>query len=77
MVAVGTLMVKYTFWLSNTTGPLQWLENYTGGGSTYGIYKLLGVILALIGLMVATGLGDNVMNFLFSPLKQLFIPSGS
>jgi hypothetical protein len=76
MIAVGILMVKYTFWLANTTGPMQWLERYTGGGSTYGIYKLFGVILAILGLLIATGFGDNVMGFIFSPLKGVFSPVG-
>lgn len=75
MTMLGALMVKYTFWLVNTTGPQDWIERYTGGGSTYGIYKIFGVILAIIGLMIATGLGNNVMEFLFSPLKSLFAPT--
>jgi hypothetical protein len=72
MSVLGVLMVKYTFWLVNTTGPQGWIERYTGGGSTYGVYKILGVIVAILGLMVATGLGNSVMGFLFAPFTSLF-----
>lgn len=72
MTALGVLMVKYTFWLVNTTGPQQWIERYTGSGSTYGIYKLVGILLALLGLLYATGFGNNVLEFLLSPFKSVF-----
>jgi uncharacterized membrane protein len=71
ITALGVLMVKYTFWLVNTTGPQGWLERYTGSGSTYGIYKIVGV-LAVFGLMLTTGLGGYALDFLFSPLRGLF-----
>lgn len=74
ITALGVLMVKYTFWLRNTTGSQGWLERFTGPGSTYGIYKIVGVLVAFVGLMVATGLGDNLMEFLFSPFRSFFTP---
>lgn len=69
-------MVKYSFQLLNMTGPQDWIERFTGGGSTNGMYKIIGVVLALIGIMVATGLGDNVMSFFFSPFAKFFFPDG-
>lgn len=72
MVGLGVLMVKFTYQLTNFTGAQDWLERYTGSGSTYGIYKIVGVLLALAGLMFATGLGNGLMEFFFSPLKGLF-----
>lgn len=72
MTVLGALMVKYTFWLVNTTGPQGWIERYTGSGSTYGIYKIVGVLVCLLGLLIATGLGNNAMEFIFSPLKGIF-----
>ena len=74
MTVLGVLLVKYTFWIHNMTGAQDWLERYTGSGSTYGIYKIFGVLIGLIGLLVATGFGDNVMSFFFSPLANLFAP---
>lgn len=72
MAGLGVLGVKYTFWLHNATGPQDWLERYTGSGSTYGIYKIFCTLLVIIGLLVATGFGDNVMSFFFSPLLNIF-----
>lgn len=74
MTVIGVAFVKYTFWIHNMTGPQDWLERYTGSGSTYGIYKLFGVFIVLTGLLVASGFGNNVMSFLFSPLANLFRP---
>ena len=73
MMGLGVLGVKYTFWLHNFTGPQNWLERYTGSGSTYGIYKILSGLLVLAGIMVATGFGGAVMNFIFAPLLNVFI----
>ena len=72
MIALGILGVKYSFWLHRQTGPIQALERYTGSGSTYGIYKIGSTLLILVGILWATGFGHNVMDFLFSPLKDLF-----
>lgn len=77
LIALGILGVKYTFWLHNVTGPQNWLERYTGSGSTYGVYKIFSALLVLIGILFATGFGHNVMSFFFSPLAHLFRPSGN
>ena len=72
MIGLGILGVKFSFWLHQQTGPIDALERYTGSGSTYGIYKIGSVLLILVGILWATGFGVNVMEFLFSPLKNLF-----
>jgi hypothetical protein len=74
MVGLGVLAVKYTFQLVNMTGRQEWIENITGSGSTYGVFKLFGVALILIGLLVATGFGNEVLNFIFAPLRRIFTP---
>lgn len=74
MVGLGVLTVKYTFQLVNMTGRQDWIENITGSGSTYGVFKLFGVALVIIGLLVATGFGNDVLNFIFSPLRRIFTP---
>jgi hypothetical protein len=76
MVGFGLLTLKYTFWLHNTTGPQSWIERYLGSGSTYGVYKILGVLLVIIGVLVGTGFGDNVMGFFFAPLVNIFRAGG-
>lgn len=76
-VAAGAAMVKYTFQMVNITGTQDWIENITGTGSTYGVYKIFGVLLVVAGLMFATGLGNNLLDFLFSPLRHIFSPPGA
>jgi hypothetical protein len=77
MIGAGILFVKFTFKIVGITGNQQWLEKYTGSGSTYGIYKLFGVFLVIIGILFATGFGNNVLDFMFSPLKSIFRPLGN
>ena len=77
MTVLGLLGVKYTFWIHRVTGAQDWLERYTGPGSTYGIYKIFFALLVLMGILFATGFGHNVMSFFFSPLTHLFKPVGS
>ena len=76
MVVSGLLFLKFTFWIHNTTGPQQWIERYLGSGSTYGVYKIFGVFLVIVGVLVGTGFGDNVMGFFFAPLVNIFRAGG-
>lgn len=77
MIALGVLGVKYAFWIHNMTGPQEWMERYTGSGSTVGMYKIISTLLIIVGVLWATGFGHNVMDFVFSPIKSLFHPSGN
>ena len=72
MVVAGVLMVRYAFWLRNMTGPQQWLENITGAGTTYGMYKVFGVLVAFLGFMWASGLGNAVLGFFLTPFIHTF-----
>jgi len=74
MALAGVGFVKYTFQITNLTGRQDWLERYTGSGSTYGVYKLFGVFLVIVGILWATGFGGDVINFLFAPVYNIFRP---
>jgi hypothetical protein len=74
MVGGGICFVKYTFKLVNITGRQDWIERYAGSGSTYGVYKLFGVLLVIVGILFMTGFGGNVLDFFFSPLRNVFQP---
>jgi hypothetical protein len=72
--AAGTAMVKYSYQLLRFTGEQTWIEKYAGFGSTNGIYKIFGVALVILGLLVATGFGNDVLSFLLSPFRAAFHP---
>lgn len=72
LVGGGVLMVRYAFWLRNLTGPQQWLEGVTGPGTTYGMYKIFGVLVCLVGFMMATGLGSSILSFFLTPFINTF-----
>lgn len=72
MAAAGIVFVKYGYQIRNFTGSQDWLENVTGPGTTTGIYKIFGLILVVLGLLAATGFGNNVMSFLLAPFRGLF-----
>jgi hypothetical protein len=74
MIGLGVLGVKYTFWLTQTTGPLNFIEKYTGSGSTYGIYKIFSLLLIFVGFFWATGFGHSVLDFILSPIIGVFRP---
>lgn len=71
LIALGTLMVMYTEWLLKNFGRVNWFEKNLGaeGGSRLG-YKLLGVIVIFIGLLMATGMIDGFMRAITSPLTR-------
>jgi hypothetical protein len=72
MAILGVLGVKYTFWIHNQTGPIGFIEKYAGGGSTYGVLKILFALMVMVGILWGSGFGGNVMSFLFSPIASLF-----
>jgi hypothetical protein len=72
MAVAGVCFVKFSYQILRFTGEQSWLTRFTGSGSTNGIYKIFGVLLVIVGILVATGFGNNVMEFIFGPFKNLF-----
>lgn len=52
-------------------GPIAFFERYLGvdGGSRLG-YKLLGVVVIVIGFLIAFGLFENFIIWMFSPITK-------
>ncbi len=67
----GILMIMKTEWLINNFGHIAWFEDKLGseGGTRLG-YKLMGLIILIIGIIVMTGSGNQFMNWLLSPLLK-------
>lgn len=72
--AAGVCFVKFSYQILRFTGEQEWLERFTGAGNTNGFYKVFGVALVLLGLLVATGFGNDVLSFLLTPFKAVFQP---
>ncbi len=77
MAAVGIAGVKWTYPIMNFTGRQDWIERFTGQGTTYLVLKMFFLFVLLFGILYATGLGDNVLNWALSPLRHVFAPSSN
>ena len=75
MTAAGAFLVIRTEWIINNFGRIAWFEAKLGsdGGSRLG-YKLIGIIVLIIGIIVMTGSGDSFMEWLLSPLLKYSQP---
>jgi fatty acid desaturase len=75
ITATGTFMVIKTEWILLTFGRVSWFDEKLGseGGSRLG-YKLLGVLILFIGIIMMTGSGDLFFGWVFSPLTKLSNP---
>lgn len=71
-IVIGTLGLRYNFAMTNTFPRLEFFERNLGAGSSYGIYKLLCLLLVVGGILFMTGFGPGVVNWLLSPLNALF-----
>ena len=65
-VAVGFLVVKYSFQITNMFGRIDWAEQHLSG--TYTFYKIVGVIFIILSMLYMFG----GINFLVGPLAPLF-----
>ncbi len=75
LMAIGTVFVIKSEWLLRNFGTVAWAEEHLGfeGGSRL-FYKLLGVLVAIIGILMATGL---LGGLLLATVGRLFLPPGA
>ncbi len=73
LIAVGAGIIVKTEWVLENFGINTWAENKfgTSGGSRF-FYKLLGIVVIVVGFMVIT---DLFQGFLFATIGKLFIRS--
>lgn len=71
-IVVGTIGLRYNFAVTNTFPRLEFFERNLGAGSSYGIYKIICLILVLGGILYMTGFGPGIVSWLLSPLASLF-----
>ena len=68
-VALGASMVIKSAWFVQSFGRSSWAEQHLGGGGTYTMYKLLGIVIIIVSLFIATGVMGEI---LIGTLGQLF-----
>ncbi|MGE5425592.1 MAG: hypothetical protein ACM3PZ_00745 [Bacillota bacterium] len=69
VTAIGAALMIKTEWFLENFGRISWFEDKLGsdGGSRLG-YKLIGVVVIFIGIIVLSGNGSNFFSWLLSPL---------
>jgi len=69
LLAFGAFMTIKSEGFYNTIGPVAWAERYLGleGGSRL-FYKLLGILISMVGVFMITGLLEGILVWIFSPL---------
>lgn len=71
ILVIGGFMTIKTDWFLENFGRIAWFEDKLGteGGSRLG-YKLIGIILIFIGIIMMTGSGNSFFSWIVSPLTQ-------
>ncbi len=69
-VVVGALLVIKTSWFVENFGTSAWAEQHFGGGS-YTWYKLVGLIIIFVAMLVMTGMFGPIFLGIFGSLFGL------
>lgn len=73
LIITGFMMAWKTSALVSFTGQSTWAESHLGSeGGTYLMYKLLGILVVIIGLLAVTGL---YQGFLEATVGRLLFPT--
>lgn len=63
IISVGTFFVIKTEWFLENFGRIEWAEEHLGfeGGSRL-FYKLIGILIIILGFLVVSGLWYDLLN---------------
>jgi hypothetical protein len=70
-MGIGVVFVIKTEWFMQNFGRIPWAEEKLGDSRLF--YKLLGILISLIGIMLATNM---LGGFLLATVGKLFVPPG-
>jgi len=71
LIGVGIVLLKFNFRVSNMFSHNNVFERYMGSGATYFVMQVAAVLVIIVGFLLMSGLLDNLMGFLLSPLKDI------
>ena len=52
---IGICLMRYNEWLVRTVGKAEYAERILGSGGTYTMWKILGVIVIILGVIYLLG----------------------
>ena len=67
-ILIGIGLIRYSFQLTGFFGHIPWAESHLGGGGTYTLYKLVGVIVIILAFLYMFG----SIGFITGPLSPIF-----
>lgn len=75
-IAIGTLMVMKTESLVSSFGSIYFFDKYLGaeGGTRLG-YKLIGLFIIFISVLIATNMIDGFLMWILGPLIRKQTPA--
>jgi hypothetical protein len=75
IIVIGVVIVVKSEWMLNNFGRIGFFEQHLGaeGGSRLG-YKLIGMAIIFIGILIMTNLIGGFLNWVFSPLLKYTQP---
>ena len=71
LILLGLPFVLKTGWFMQNFGTVAWAEQKLGGGGSWLFYKLIGIAISLVGILMATGL---LGGLLIGTVGRLFVP---
>lgn len=72
VIAAGVGLLRFNFKVTNSFSRYNWFEQHLGSGSTYMVFQLVSVLTVIMGILIMFGLGDDVVAWIFSPIRGIF-----
>ena len=72
LIGIGILPVIKTQWFLENFGSIAWAEQHLGGSRMF--YKLLGLLISLAGILLATNILGGI---LIGTIGRLFVRPGA
>jgi len=71
-VTVGVLVIKYSIWITENFGTIEWAEQHLRGGmaGTISFYRIVGIVIIILSLMYMFG----SFGIIAAPLGSVFGP---
>jgi len=71
-MAIGVALIVYSrFMVEQVTGSIGFAERYLGSGGTYNFYRILGVAVFIISLLVMFGIGTWIYDAIVNPMASV------